>query len=111
MTVKGGKVDVGANVTKMDGTLDYTVSRTAPGVAADFEVWALLDSFALTGVNMTNGRVRAASGGSGEVLVPLISADCHGGRMAGSATVSAPENGKRRYEALRCRRRTCGLRR
>jgi hypothetical protein len=99
VTIKGGKMDVGATVDRIDGTLDYTVSRTGPQAPPEFEVWALLDRFALSGVNMTNGRVRAASGGGGEILIPLISADCHGGRVAGSASVAPAQNGKRRYEA------------
>jgi hypothetical protein len=98
VTLRGGKMDVGATVDRIEGTLDYTVSRTTAGTPAEFELWALLDGFALSGVNMTNGRVRAASGVGREVLVPLISADCHGGRVAGTATVAPPENGKRRYE-------------
>src|SRR5262249_44998628 len=99
VTIKGGKMDVGATVDRIDGTLDYTVSRTGPEVPPEFEIWALLDRFALSGVTMTNGRVRAASGSAGEIPVPLISADCHGGRIAGSASVAAAQNGKRRYEA------------
>jgi hypothetical protein len=98
VTLRGGKMDVGATVERLEGTLDYTVSRTTAGVPVEFELWALLDGFSLSGVSMTNGRVRAASGAGREVLVPLISADCHGGRVAGTATIGPPENGKRRYE-------------
>jgi hypothetical protein len=91
-------MDVGATVERIEGTLDYTVNRTTADVPVEFQLWALLDGFALSGVNMTNGRVRAASGSGQEILVPLISADCHGGRVAGTAIVMAPQNGKRRYE-------------
>jgi hypothetical protein len=98
VTLRGGKMDVGVTVDRIDGTLDYTVSRTGPELPPEFEIWALLDRFALSGVTMTNGRVRAASAGGGGVLVPLISADCHGGRVAGSANVAPAQNGKRRYD-------------
>jgi hypothetical protein len=98
VNLKGGKLDVGAIVDRVEGTLDYTCTRTTSGVPVDFEIWSLLDGFTLNGVSMTNGRVRAASGAGQEVLVPLISANCHGGRVAGAATISPPEDGHRRYE-------------
>jgi hypothetical protein len=99
VTLRDARLDVGVTVDNADTTLQYSVTRTTPDVPPAFEIWALLDSLTVSGVSMSNGRVRVASGAGQEVLIPLISADCHGGRIAGTATVSASENGRRSYVA------------
>jgi hypothetical protein len=99
-TLLGAKLDIGASVQGMGGTVDYLAMRTAPRADTDVELWALLDNVSVSGVRMTNGRVRLASAGK-DILIPLISADCHGGRIAGSAIIAAAakQGGPRRYEA------------
>lgn len=92
------RLEAGLPIEDATGVIDVGVQR-APGAAATFELAALMDAFRLSGVEMTGGRVKVVGGESeGEVLVPLISADCHRGRMTGQARVRDVE-GERRYEA------------
>ncbi len=100
VSLRSANLDVGVLITALDGTLDYSIVRPGPDVRPEFQLWGLLDSFAATGISMTDGRIRVISGDEGEVLVPLISADCHGGRVAGSAVLfsPSPRTGRRRFE-------------
>ncbi len=99
--IRGGRMDVGVSISRIEGAFDYLVSRTGPDDPAEFQLRALLDYFAAAGINMTNGAVRVHSTDDGGVEVPHLSADCHGGRVAGTARLSPPfrGSGKRRFEA------------
>ncbi len=101
IALRGGRMNVGVSVTRMEGAFDYLVSRTGPADPTEFNLQALLDYFAASGINMSNGRVRVDSEESGGVRIPLLSADCHGGRVAGTARLTPPfqRSGKRRFEA------------
>lgn len=98
LEVQDASLEAGLPVADATGTVDFGVER-APGRAAKFELIALMDAFRMAGVEMTGGRVKVAGGDpEGDVLVPLITADCHRGRLTGQARVREVD-GIRRYEA------------
>ncbi|HYE63403.1 MAG TPA: hypothetical protein VD997_15530 [Phycisphaerales bacterium] len=101
VNVRNAKLNIGVEVNHVEGGVEYTVSQASPEAPTDFQLWALLDYFDASGISMSNGRIRVTSGEDGAVVIPLISADCHGGRVAGSARLQPPfpRSGKRRFEA------------
>lgn len=86
-------LDVGSQIDQATGAIDMVVERDSAGAPARFELWALLDSFRFAGVAMTSGRVRASGESDGKVLVPHVSADCYGGRVAGHAELEPTAQG------------------
>jgi len=99
--IRTGKLNVGVQVNHVEGAIEYEASQTTPDAPTEFQVLALLNYFDASGISMSNGRIRVQNGENGAVLVPLISADCHGGRIAGSARIEPPfqRSAKRRFEA------------
>lgn len=84
----GGGADVGVVVSDASGALSYS-ARVVPGSPAEFSVRGSLESAKAAGVLVTRAEVLAASTTrAGEVVVPHISADCHGGRITGQAELS-----------------------
>lgn len=97
MEVERASLEAGLPVAEATGAVDFGVERE-PGRPAKFELAALMERFRLAGVEMTGGRAKVVGGESeGEVLVPLVSADCHHGRMTGQARVRQAGE-VRRYE-------------
>ncbi|MBM4107430.1 MAG: hypothetical protein FJ255_01230 [Phycisphaerae bacterium] len=92
----GVSLDAGVPIADAEGALEFRFERRA-GAGPAFECWATLDTLAAGGVRMTRGRVKAVGGEDGDVLVPVLEADCHGGRVAGSAAVSRASEGERTY--------------
>lgn len=96
--VQEARLEAGLPVADATGVIDFAVER-APGTPARYEFAGLMNSFSLAGVQMTGGRVKVVGGESAdEILIPLVSADCHRGRMTGRARVQ-PSGDRRRYEA------------
>ncbi len=84
----GGAADVGVAVSEASGALSYS-ARVIPGLPGEFSVRASLESARAAGVVVTRAEVLSASTTrAGEVVVPHISADCHGGRITGQAELS-----------------------
>lgn len=98
MRVDGLSIDAGVPVAACNGRLGFVVDRPA-GAPAEYEVWSMLDSFRVSNVRMTNGRMRMEGRSGGSVMIPLIAADCHGGRMSGAAEINPLADGGRAYEA------------
>ncbi|QQS08168.1 MAG: hypothetical protein IPK69_09190 [Phycisphaerales bacterium] len=98
---EGASADVGVGVTDASAAIRYTFSKKGEeGVPADFDLKILADRARLMGVWAENVRVRVASGPGDRIIVPLISADCHGGRVGGGVTIDAPgPGGARAYSA------------
>ena len=95
----GVALEAGVPVTDCRGTLDFDVRRPA-GAPTTYDVWGLLSGFKFAGMAMTDGRLRLSGGGeSGAVLVPLVAADCYGGRASGEMSLRRGADGSRRYEA------------
>ncbi len=82
-----GAFDVGVAVTECDAVLQFRFDRRDEVTPPDMELKALATSFKLGGVVMSNGRLRIVGGDEGNVYIPLVSADCHGGRLAASAVL------------------------
>lgn len=102
--VEGASFDIGAAITDCRGTLQFTADRSpgqndTPAIPARYDLWAALDSFRVAGIAMTDGRVRIAGGEDlGPAIVPLISADCYGGRLAGDAKLTTLPDGQKNFE-------------
>ena len=91
----------GVQVDQGRGLTDIRYTRSARGQPGDTEVDVIADSFDVAGIRMTRGRLRVVGHGA-LATVPLISADCHGGRFAGEAAIepAGDASGKsRRYTA------------
>ena len=98
MSIKDLALEVGVPITQADGTLEFTVDSPAHGKPT-YEIRSLFDSFKAAKVGMTNGRIRLAGDAKlGQVLVPLISADCYGGRVTGTMQLTTDAASIKRYE-------------
>jgi hypothetical protein len=89
----GAGLEAGVSVRHASGVMDYFFDRErrTPGAAAApprFDARAVVDRAMLAGVRVTNLRVRAMSDEDGAMVLPLIAADCHGGRLAAVARVA-----------------------
>jgi len=92
-------MQAGASVTQGAGTVGFTVERPA-GMPAAYDLSALMTGFRFAGLSMSNGRLRLSGGGdSGAVHVPLMTADCYGGRASGTMSLTGRPDGRREYQA------------
>ncbi len=81
-------LNVGAPVTHVKGAVGFRAERTPELPSPEFRVDLAADSLRVAGIDMTDGRARVESGtDERRVVVPLIVAHCHGGRMTGAAVV------------------------
>lgn len=81
-------LSVGAPITHVKGVVGFLAERTPELPAPEFRVDLAADSLRVAGIDMTAGRARVESGtDERRVVVPLIVAHCHGGRMTGAAVV------------------------
>ena len=79
----------GVQVRDADGSMEFAASRPRPELPAEFDLRVLAERALVSGVEATSARVRVMSGeAEREIFVPLISADCHGGRVAGEAVLT-----------------------
>jgi hypothetical protein len=80
--------NVGLQISECTGKMIFDVSRPPDG-NVKFTIDSDYDSLRMAGVRVTAAHVDVRSGDTpGHVLVPLITADCHGGRLAGEASIS-----------------------
>ncbi|USN99916.1 MAG: hypothetical protein H6810_04430 [Phycisphaeraceae bacterium] len=83
-TLTGGRLNIGVPVTDLDGTLHFEAGRNDPDTAPTYALSLEADRWRLHGLRMTNGRAEVLSGREpGSVLVPVLTADVHGGRFTG----------------------------
>lgn len=87
--VQGLAIEPGVQIENADGAIDFSAQRT-PNTPASFEIFGLLPAARVGGVEVTSARVRIAGTPDGRVIVPQFSADCHGGKITGDATVGTP---------------------
>ncbi len=92
-------LDVGTPLDDADAVIDWSFDRSHDDPFPTYELKALLPRGHIYDVALTNARALIASGPAGEVLVPMFSADCHGGRVAGQAALLAGEPREFRVEA------------
>lgn len=92
-------LEAGVPITSAAGKFDFK-ALSEPSKPAEFSLWVLLERFRLANILMTGGRLRMASGDrEGEILVPVISADCYGGRLSGRARSDTVDGDVRGYES------------
>ncbi len=91
---ENASVEAGVPIVGANGRMDMEYKRAAD---ADVPTWALFvtaDRLEVAGADTTNGRARIESGNeAGEIIIPLLSGECHGGRFAGRVHVRAPADG------------------
>lgn len=88
LEIEGGSADVGVDVTHADGSIDFEAFREGRDALLRYDLSGRFSRLRLAGVLVTEGRVRVVSGEKpGETFVPLVSGDCHGGRISGQASV------------------------
>ncbi|MBS0189651.1 MAG: hypothetical protein U0573_09475 [Phycisphaerales bacterium] len=84
LEIAGGRADAGVEVTNADGEIDFTAQREGREAPLRYDLSGAFSRLQLSGIQITDGRVRVVGGEKpGETYVPLISGDCHGGRIAG----------------------------
>ncbi len=88
LSFTGASLNVGAPITHVNGVVGFRAERTPELPTPEFRVDLAADSLRVAGIDMTAGRARIESGtDERRVVVPLIVAHCHGGRMTGAAVV------------------------
>ncbi|MDX2117748.1 MAG: hypothetical protein SFY96_06150, partial [Planctomycetota bacterium] len=99
--VKGMKAEVGVPVVDADGLLDFRIQRAGSRSPMAYQFQAVFDSARAANVRMTDARLRIESGThADETFVPLLSANCHGGRVVGEFEIRPTGPGQpRRYNA------------
>lgn len=96
----GGRMTLGLDVTECDGSLDFRVSNNNFATPAGFGIDARLDNFRLGGLAMQRGVVGVeGKPETGEIVVPTITADCYGGKVAGKALIGRPGPNPREFQA------------
>lgn len=88
--------DVGVEIVELDAAASV-VYDTTDGVGT-FDVRLLAERGKAQGVRFTQGRARVSGSVGSDTIVPLFSADVHGGRLAGSAIISPTEDGRKTFE-------------
>ncbi len=83
----GVSADLGVDVAKANGVVEFTSGVSTSG-ASTFQLSGTLTEGDLAGVRVANVKALVLRGATpGQTLVPHISADCHGGRIAGEASL------------------------
>ncbi|MEL7474468.1 MAG: hypothetical protein AAGK04_14220, partial [Planctomycetota bacterium] len=81
-------LEVGVGVRRASGRIGFAAGKPGEDEPMAFDLRFTGERAWLAGVEATGLSVRATSGAkAGSVIVPLISADCHGGRLSGDARV------------------------
>ncbi len=85
--VRNARAEVGMPITDASGRVDFEASSIGDAKPA-FRVDVLADRLRAGGIRLTNAHARFRSGDEESVvLVPIITADVHGGRLAGAAQI------------------------
>lgn len=103
LVVHDASMDVGVEVKDCDATVDFGYSRAGAEASGELDLWVSAPRFTSLDVGMTNGKARLQQRTDGEIIVPTISADVHGGRLGATATMhelpkGAPPGSAREYE-------------
>lgn len=104
LVVHDASMDVGVEIKECDATVDFGYSRAGAEESGELDLWVTAPKFRSLDVHMTNGKARLQQRTDGEIIVPTISADVHGGRLGASATLhdlpkGAPAGTAREYES------------
>lgn len=93
-SLSGARLDLGLEVTDCSASIDFAFSSLDP--RPDTELFITSDRLKVNGVRIVNAASRLKSGPDGEVFIPIFTAASHGGRIAGSAVIAAPDSAGRR---------------
>lgn len=104
LLLEDAAAQVGVEVSELHGVLDFEAVRDGRDAPLRFDLSGVFERLALAGVRLTDGRLRVVSGSRpGEIFVPQLTGDCHGGRLTASASVtpqdSADPESDRNFEA------------
>lgn len=104
LVVHDASMDVGVEVKECDATVDFGYSRAGAEETGELDLWVTAPKFSSLDVHMTNGKARLQQRTDGEIIVPTISADVHGGRLGATAVLhelpkGAPAGAAREYES------------
>jgi hypothetical protein len=88
LSVQDAATDVGVELTQAKASLTFEAQRAAIGERPTFDVRVLAPSLHAAGVRLTDARARIMAPADADVQVPHFSADCHGGRISGSASIT-----------------------
>lgn len=104
LVVRDASMDVGVEVKECDATVDFGYSRAGSETSGELDLWVTAPKFTSLDVGMTNGKARLQQRTDGEIVVPTISADVHGGRLGATAVLHEAARGSaagsaREYES------------
>ncbi len=87
----------GAVITRCDGRLNARYEQSA-GAPPAYRVGVIADRLQVAGADAHNARCIVQNGTApGELVVPLLTGECHGGRFAGRVLVSRAGAAEREY--------------
>lgn len=92
-------LDAGVTIERADGVIDFSAARDGADQPVTFDILGMFDRFVANGLETTSARLRIAGAPDGSVLIPMFSAECHGGRITGEAVVGPPSESARDYRA------------
>lgn len=99
-TFEAPKASASAGVDVTDALLSATLLyRQDERGAGSLDVRALAEHAKVEGVSVSRARLRLLADEDGALRVPLFSAECHGGRVAGAASVTPLPDATREYQA------------
>lgn len=88
--------DVGVEIVELDAAASIVYDTTnGPGT---YDVRMIAERGRAQGVRFTQGRARVSGSVGSDTIVPLFSADVHGGRLAGNAIISPIEDDRKTFE-------------
>ena len=87
-----GEADLGVSLRELTGVADFEYVRDIAN-AARLEVVATGNRLRVGGVQMTDARLRLTQGPDGKMYMPMFSANCHGGRISGTGSLTAEGTG------------------
>lgn len=87
----GVELDAGIEIKQAHAAITYTAERSAPHQPTTFDVTTEISSLKAADVTLTNALLRIVSEDDpariGIIDIPTINADCHGGRITGTAVI------------------------
>ncbi|MBU6413221.1 MAG: hypothetical protein KGS45_07085 [Planctomycetes bacterium] len=111
LTFVDAKADVGIWLKGATGSLAFVADRPGFDQPATWSVDANISKATAAKIGLTNLTLTARNGSAdGDVLIPTIAALCHGGRIAGSASIIAtPDSGKEPVRNFECKLQAGGV--
>lgn len=99
MGFERASLEAGASISQCAGRFSATYEQPVGGVPA-YRVSVFADRMSIAGAAASDARAVIQSGANpGEVVIPLLSGACHGGRFAGHVRVAPAGAADREFEA------------